>query len=82
MSDWGPSESASSGRGCTACCAAATGTTYVTFGKVSEGHDACKPLGVRWIEPVLVGTNPVIVHPNALGEAQMAAQALKALRRL
>ena len=29
---------------------------------------------MRWIEPVLRGTNPVIVHPNALGESQMAAQ--------
>ena len=54
--------------------AAATGVTYVDMNQVSEGHDACKPLGVRWIEPVLQGTNPVIVHPNALGEAQMAAQ--------
>ena len=60
--------------------AAATGTTYVDFNTVSDGHDACKPIGVRWIEPVLAGTNPVIVHPNALGEAQMAAQAMKALR--
>jgi len=34
---------------------------------------------VRWIEPVLTGTNPVIVHPNALGEANMAAQTMKTL---
>ena len=54
--------------------AAATGATYIDFSTVSEGHDACQPLGVRWIEPVLTGTNPVIVHPNALGESQMAAQ--------
>jgi lysophospholipase L1-like esterase len=54
--------------------AAATGTTYVDFTTVSEGQDACQPIGVRWIEPVVTGTNPVIVHPNALGEAQMAAQ--------
>ena len=32
--------------------AAATGTTYVNMNKVSEGHDACKPIGVRWVEPV------------------------------
>jgi hypothetical protein len=37
-------------------------------------------MGVRWVEPVLQGTNPVIVHPNALGEAKMAAQAIKVLR--
>jgi hypothetical protein len=60
--------------------AAAIGATYVNLNTVSEGHDACKPMGVRWVEPVLQGTNPVIVHPNALGEAKMAAQAIKVLR--
>jgi hypothetical protein len=59
--------------------AAATGATYVNMNKVSDGHDACQPLGVRWVEPVLQGTNAVIVHPNALGESQMAAQAMKVL---
>lgn len=54
--------------------AAATGATYVDMNAVSEGHDACQPSGTRWIEPVLQGTNPVVVHPNALGEAQLAAQ--------
>lgn len=60
--------------------AAATGVTYVNLNLVSEGHDACQPIGVRWVEPVLQGTNPVIVHPNALGEAAMAAQTIKVLR--
>jgi len=59
--------------------AAATATTYVDLNRVSNGHDACKPIGVRWIEPVLQGTNPVIVHPNAFGESQMAAQTMKVL---
>jgi hypothetical protein len=59
--------------------AAATGMTYVNFTTVSNGHDACQPIGVRWIEPVLTGTNPVIVHPNAFGESQMAAQTIKVL---
>ena len=59
--------------------AAQTGVTFIDLSRVSDGHDACKPLGVRWIEPVLQGTNPVIVHPNALGESQMAAQARKVL---
>jgi hypothetical protein len=59
--------------------AAATGASYVDLSQVSNGHDACKAIGVRWIEPVLLGTNPVIVHPNPLGESQMAAQALKVL---
>ncbi|GAB1516675.1 SGNH/GDSL hydrolase family protein [Actinophytocola sp. KF-1] len=59
--------------------AAATGVTYVDMAAVSDGHDACKPFGVRWIEPVLQTTNPVVVHPNALGEAKMAAQAIAVL---
>jgi hypothetical protein len=60
--------------------AIATGATYVNLNVVSNGHDACKPLGVRWVEPALQGTNPVILHPNALGERQMAAQAIEVLR--
>jgi hypothetical protein len=59
--------------------AAATGATYVNFNRVSEGHDACQPVGVRWIEPVLQGTNPVVVHPNALGEQHMAGRTIKVL---
>jgi lysophospholipase L1-like esterase len=59
--------------------AEATGSTYVDMNAVSEGHDACQPLGVRWIEPVLQGANPVIVHPNALGEQAMAQQAMTVL---
>ena len=49
--------------------AVATGATYVNLNVVSNGHDACQPIGVRWVEPVLQGTNAVIVHPNALGES-------------
>ncbi|SEO47879.1 SGNH/GDSL hydrolase family protein [Trujillonella endophytica] len=56
-----------------------TGATYVDMSRVSEGRDACRPIGVRWVEPVLVGTNPVIVHPNALGEQAIAEQVARAL---
>jgi lysophospholipase L1-like esterase len=59
--------------------AAATGAAYVNFNRVSEGHDACQAIGVRWIEPVLQGTNAVVVHPNALGESEMAARAMAVL---
>jgi hypothetical protein len=59
--------------------AAVTGATYVDLSTVSDGHDACQPIGVRWVEPVLQGTNPVIVHPNALGESRMAAQTMSVL---
>lgn len=59
--------------------AARTGATYVDMSVVSNGHDACKAPGVRWIEPVVGGTNPVIVHPNPLGESKMAAQTVSVL---
>jgi hypothetical protein len=59
--------------------AAATGTTLVDMNRVSTGHDACRPIGVRWVEPVLQGSNAVVVHPNALGERKMAEQAMQAL---
>ncbi|SMO97987.1 Lysophospholipase L1 [Geodermatophilus aquaeductus] len=59
--------------------AAATGVTFVDLSAASAGHDACAPIGVRWVEPVLQGTNAVIVHPNALGEREMAARAMQAL---
>jgi lysophospholipase L1-like esterase len=58
--------------------AKATGTAFVdTFGP-SAGHDACQPVGTRWVEPV-VGTNFVPVHPNAAGEAAMASITAAAL---
>jgi lysophospholipase L1-like esterase len=59
--------------------AAATGATYVDLDRASEGHDACQPIGVRWVEPVLQGTNPVVVHPNALGEQHLAQRAMRVL---
>jgi lysophospholipase L1-like esterase len=59
--------------------AAVTGVTYVDVSAASAGHDACQAIGVRWVEPVLQGTNAVIVHPNALGESEMAARAMQVL---
>ncbi|MCP2336173.1 SGNH/GDSL hydrolase family protein [Actinomadura rupiterrae] len=58
--------------------AAQTGSTYVTMA-ASVGHDACQPLGTRWVEPALFGTNFVPVHPNALGESMMGQQAMQQL---
>ncbi|MFH8369669.1 SGNH/GDSL hydrolase family protein [Streptomyces sp. NPDC018031] len=55
------------------------GAVFVDLAAASEGHDACKPAGTRWVEPVLFGTNFVPVHPNALGEAQMATRTLDVL---
>lgn len=56
-----------------------TGVTFVDLAQVSNGRDACKPIGTRWVEPALFGTNFVPVHPNALGEAGMARQAMATL---
>lgn len=56
-----------------------TGAVYVDFSQASEGHDACKAAGTRWIEPLLFGTNIVPVHPNALGERRMAERAMSVL---
>jgi lysophospholipase L1-like esterase len=59
--------------------AEATGVTYVDMSAASNGHDACEPVGTRWVEPLLFGTNYVPVHPNALGEAEMADQVASTL---
>ncbi|MFE6489345.1 SGNH/GDSL hydrolase family protein [Streptomyces sp. NPDC057757] len=56
-----------------------TGATYVDFSQASEGHDACKPVGTRWIEPLLFGQSVVPVHPNALGEQRMAERTMSVL---
>ncbi|GGW14185.1 lipase 2 [Streptomyces capoamus] len=56
-----------------------TGAAYVDFAEVSAGHDACRPAGTRWIEPLLFGQNVVPVHPNALGELRMAEHTLSVL---
>jgi GDSL-like Lipase/Acylhydrolase family len=48
--------------------AQANRATYVdTFGP-SRGHNACEPVGTRWIEPLFGSLTGVPVHPNALGE--------------
>ncbi|MGV8873246.1 MAG: SGNH/GDSL hydrolase family protein [Rhodococcus sp. (in: high G+C Gram-positive bacteria)] len=59
--------------------AADTDTTFVDMSVVSEGHDACQPVGVRWVEPLLLANQFVPLHPNALGEAAIAAEVTKAL---
>lgn len=49
-----------------------TGTIVVDVAAQSGGHDACKPSGTRWVEPMLGSTQLVPVHPDAVGEAAMA----------
>ena len=60
--------------------AAQTGVTLVDVAAASAGHDACKPVGVRWVEPLLTTVQPVPVHPNALGERKMAEVAARVLK--
>ncbi|MFD4182755.1 SGNH/GDSL hydrolase family protein [Rhodococcus sp. NPDC058514] len=52
-----------------------TGTTFVDMSS-SVGHDACKPIGTRWVEPAAWGLNTVPIHPNALGMQKMADQVI------
>ncbi len=48
--------------------AEANGAIFVPTFKPSEAHNACEPVGTRWIEPVFEPLLGVPVHPNALGE--------------
>ena len=41
--------------------------TYVDLSQVSDGHDACQPIGVRWIEPVAPGHQPGDRAPQRAG---------------
>ncbi|MBV6696808.1 SGNH/GDSL hydrolase family protein [Kitasatospora aureofaciens] len=59
--------------------AAATGAVFVDMATASEGHDACAPIGTRWIEPLLFSTSLALVHPNPLGESKMADRTMAAL---
>lgn len=58
-----------------------TGARFVDMSASSAGHDACEPVGTRWIEPAIAPVNAAPVHPNATGEAAMAAATLRALGR-
>jgi GDSL-like Lipase/Acylhydrolase family len=61
--------------------AAANGATYVDTFTGSIGHDACKSIGVRYIEPVLPESDAFSVHPNEHGmefDATVVESALKA----
>ncbi len=52
--------------------AKAHGASFVDTFKKSEEHDACKPVGERWIEPLVGSLTGVPVHPNATGEEEDA----------
>jgi lysophospholipase L1-like esterase len=60
--------------------ATAKGAKYVDLYGPSVGHDACKPIGTRWIEPVMPIGSLAFLHPNALGESKMAEIVLPAVQ--
>lgn len=60
--------------------AGANGATFVNTYTPSIGHDACKPESVRWVEPVVPGTDAAPVHPNAAGEAADARDVETAMK--
>jgi hypothetical protein len=53
-----------------------TGARFVDMASISARHDACRGALQRWIEPLVAPINAFPVHPNAFGEAAMAAQTL------
>jgi len=59
--------------------AKANGAIFVDTFKASEGHDLCKPVGTRWIEPLLGSLTGIPVHPNAIGEEQDAFDVERAM---
>ncbi len=60
--------------------AGAHGATYVDTYSGSVGHDACKSLSVRYVEPVLPESDAFSVHPNERGMAFDAGVLESAMR--
>jgi GDSL-like Lipase/Acylhydrolase family len=61
--------------------AKAHGAIFVNTFKPSEGHNACEPVGTRWIEPLLGSLTGVPVHPNAMGQENDAFDVEEAMLR-
>jgi hypothetical protein len=59
--------------------AKANGAIFIDTFKASMGHNACEPVGTRWIEPLVGSLTGVPVHPNALGEENDAFDVEKVL---
>jgi lysophospholipase L1-like esterase len=56
------------------------GNVFVDTYTPSLGHDACQAPLVKWVEPVVPTEPAAPVHPNARGEAGIAAAVLDAMR--
>ena len=52
--------------------AGTVGARFVDLAEVSDRHDACRPADERWIEPMVGGTSPIVMHPNAAGQEAIA----------
>jgi lysophospholipase L1-like esterase len=60
--------------------AQAAGATFVDTYTPTIGHDFCQPESVRDVEGLLPGSLGLPFHPNARGQAAVAAAILQALR--
>jgi GDSL-like Lipase/Acylhydrolase family len=60
--------------------AGTNGATLVDDYTASIGHDACKSPTVRWVEPLVPTAAAAPFHPNARGEAGVAAVVVAAAR--
>jgi hypothetical protein len=60
--------------------AAANGDTFIDTFTPSIGHDACKSLPTRWVEPVLPESDAFSVHPNEYGMEHDASEVEAAMR--
>jgi hypothetical protein len=59
--------------------ARAVGAIFVNTFRPSTGHNACEPVGVRWIEPLFGSLTGVALHPNATGEENDAFDVERAM---
>lgn len=60
--------------------AAANSDSYVDTYTPSIGHDACKSLSVRYVEPVIPESDAFSVHPNERGMEADASEVESAMR--
>jgi hypothetical protein len=61
--------------------AAANGARIVDDYTASIGRDACKSSSTRWVEPLVPANAAAPLHPNARGEAGIAAEVVSAVSR-
>lgn len=59
--------------------ASANNATFVDTWNSSIGHDACKLPGVAWVNGIVPNSVAYPLHPNQMGEQNMANQVLAAL---